>query len=121
MKQTPQERKIQDYTHKRKNSYGENDKSSRNALRKRKRWVNRSYRRSINNLTNCNTFEPDEINEMIASAKRYGWKKYPYELVLENLDHKWSGSSRSKVKPHQSGLRNEAIKRLKHSKTGNDL
>ena len=50
-KTTPQEKKIKDYENQRRNDYGGNDKNSRNAIKKRKRWVNKAYRKRVNNLT----------------------------------------------------------------------
>lgn len=114
---TPQENKIKDYEHHRRNAYGAHDKNSRNGIRKRKCWVNRAYRKSIRNLTNSNFEDAFELESAVNSTKRHGWKKYPDSLLIEDLDHKWSGSSRSVAKPHNGKLRKEAIKRLKKSKS----
>lgn len=113
---SPQEKKIRDYSHQRKNSFGENDKSSRRALRQRKRWVNRSFRRSVNNAIANRVQACETIDANIKSLNRPNWKKFPDELIIEHFDKKWSGSSRSKAKPVRSLLRKEAMKRLKKSR-----
>ena len=113
MKLTPQEKKIRSYSNQRKNNYGENDKSSRKALYLRKRWVNRSHRRNVNNVLSQHTSDLYEKHDLIQQAKRPNWKKAPNDLIIDVLDRKWSGSSRSKAKRHTSSLRTEAEKRLR--------
>ncbi|GAB2533852.1 hypothetical protein [Nocardia heshunensis] len=46
MRKSPQEKKILSYAKDRRNDYGENDKSSRKAIRRNKRLPNRADRRS---------------------------------------------------------------------------
>ncbi len=112
---TPQERKIRTYTKQRKNSFGENDKSSRSVLRKRKRWVNKAHRRNVNNISNNGLLDWDEVDVQIKSAKRHNWKKWPDELILKTFMHKWSGSSRTNYKSPSKRLRDEAIRRLRRA------
>lgn len=115
-RQTPQEKKIADYKNQRRNHYGENHKSSRKAIRKRKRWVNKAYRKNIRNKIACLN-ETDAFDSTdIANVSRHHWVKYADILLLEDLDMRWSGSSRSRHINHQSKTRKEAIKRLKKSK-----
>ena len=118
MRVTPQEKKIRDYSKQRKNDFAENNKSSRTAIRNKKRWLNRSYRRSVNNQLCLST---DEIDDRVMNVKKHYWKKWPDSLIIETLNKKWSGSSRSVRKPYESLLRNEAIKRIKKSKLKHDL
>ena len=113
---TPQEKKIRDYSNQRVNVFGEGNKSSRKAIRKRKRWVNRAFRKAGKNVSQSGSQDIDSIDVDIADLKRHGWRKIPDELLIQRINHKWSGSSRSKVKPHVGDLRNEAIKRVKKSK-----
>ena len=47
---TPQENKVRDYMNQTQNCYGGNDKSSRTAIRRRKAWVNKSFRRMGTNI-----------------------------------------------------------------------
>ncbi len=112
MKTTPQEKKIRDYSHQRKNCYGENDKSSRNALRKRKRWVNRSYRRSVKNRI---SLDIESVDDSVKDVKKHDWKKDSDKLLVTLFDKKWAGSSRTGVKPHKSTLKNEALRRIRKS------
>ncbi len=116
-KLTPQEKKIRDYENHRRNAYGANDKNSRNAIRKRKRWVIKAYRKKVNNLTSSKFKDAEDLEDTVSSVKKHGWRKYPDALLFEQLDHKWSGSSRTVRKPHKSKLRDQALKRLKKSKT----
>ena len=118
---TPQEKKIRDYTNQRINTYGENDKSSRKALRKRKRWVNRTYRKKFTNIKNNACLEWDEIDVEIRNSTRENWKKIPDVLMVERMDQKWCDSSRSKFILLQSELRDEAIRRVRQSKTYIDI
>ena len=118
MKMTPQEKKIRDYTHQRKNCYGENDKSSRNALRKRKRWVNRSYRRSVKNKI---SLDIESIDDSVKGVKKHDWKKGADELIINLFDRKWSGSSRKRANLNKGKLQNEALKRIRKSNAKNSL
>ena len=114
---TPQEKKIRDYTNQRKNAYCENDKSSRNAIRKRKRWVNRAYRKSIKNIVRCSSFNEEQIDDLVAKTEKHGWKKFPNTLIIDLLDNKWAGSSRTKSGKYSVKLRNQAKKRIVKSKS----
>ena len=82
MRITPQEKKIRDYSKQRKNDYAENDKSSRTAIRNKKRWLNRSYRRSVKNQL-C--LSPEEVDDKVKSVKKHYWKKWPDSLIIETL------------------------------------
>ena len=119
MKVTPQEKKIRDYSKQRKNAYRGNN-SSFVAVRKRKRHINRSYRRLVKNQL----VQPiEDIDNSINNIKKhYWWKKSPNVLIIETLDSKMPGSSRySRVSPHKSRLRNEAEKRIRRSKAKHGL
>ncbi len=118
---TPQERKIRTYTRQRKNSYGENDKSSRQALRKRKRWVNRSHRRAIHNIVKNGGLPWDVVDAEIKNARRHNWKKCPDKLIIGTFMRKWCGSSRTRYKPPSKRLRDEALRRLRRAGKKVDL
>ena len=117
LRNTPQEKKIRDYTKQRKLAYGESTKCSRRAIRKRKRWVNKAYRKSVNNIVSCASVDDEQVDIWVAETQRHGWQKYPDSLILELFDSKWAGSSRTKAKKHAGTLRDEAVKRLKKSKS----
>ena len=70
---TPQEKKRLSLKKDCRNTYGENDKSSRKSIRFRKRWVNRSYRREINQAVD--SIAADEIQTKTEEVRRKEWKK----------------------------------------------
>jgi len=70
----PREEKILDYLHESRNTYGENDKSSRKSIRFRKAWVNRTYRRGVDAALAAAT-DPDEIADNVRAVRRMDWKK----------------------------------------------
>ncbi|GJM08349.1 MAG: hypothetical protein DHS20C11_06250 [Lysobacteraceae bacterium] len=117
---TPQSKKVLDYVKRRENCVGENTKNSRKAIHKRKRWVNRAYRKAVNNILSNSSQQENEF-EQVENIQRHGWRKYPDQLSIEAEESKWAGSSRFAAKPNRSPLRKEAIKRLRRSKVGTDL
>ncbi len=70
----PEEEKIRDYTKQRRNAWGENDKSSRKAIRLRKAWVNRSYRRAVRQAVDA-VHEHDDVTDAAQKIRRKEWKK----------------------------------------------
>lgn len=80
---TPQEKKRLSLDRDCRNRYGENDKSSRKAIRTRKQWVNRSYRRTINQALSIDS--PDEIADNVGKVVRKDWKKWPDEPLGDVL------------------------------------
>jgi len=79
-KLTPQEKKQLSYERDRRNSYGENDKSSRKAIPLRKRLAARSYRRSTKQeLPNApvvaSTEDLDAAEAAVRAVRRSEWKK----------------------------------------------
>ena len=69
----PRKRKDESLKHDRRNSYGENDKSSRKAIRKRKQWVNQTFRRKIRQTLTDGDF--DSMMNNIGEIRRRDWKK----------------------------------------------
>ena len=105
----PERDKIRDYTKQRRNLYGENDKSSRKAIRFRKAWVNRSYRRTVRQAIDAE-LEPDLVADAVQVVQRKDWKKSADEPLAAQVE--------SRVKPYgnpsaRSPLRKEALKRLR--------
>ena len=76
-KRSPQEDKILSHTKDRRNTYGENDKSSRKAIRFRKRWVNGTYRSQIHDALGAAARDPDEIADAVSAVQRKRWRKVP--------------------------------------------
>lgn len=91
-KKTPQEKKKLSYEKDRRNDYGENNKSSRKAIKKRKSWVNQTYRRSIKQTIKTTVTLADEeienIDPKIKEVKRKDWKKIPDKPLGEYLKEK---------------------------------
>jgi hypothetical protein len=83
MKQkTPQEKKALSYEKDCRNTYGENDKSSRKNIPLRKAKANRSDRKKLNDvLHKVKKVKDIEVIESfeneVLSVKRNQWKKYP--------------------------------------------
>ena len=91
-KRTPQEKKKLSLKKDRRNSFGENNKSSRKAIPKRKRAVNKSYRKTVKQTIQVDA-EMKEIDliivdEKIKNVKRKFWKKHPDESLEEALKRK---------------------------------
>lgn len=79
---TPQEKKRHSLSKDCRNCYGENDKASRQAIRLRKRWVNRSYRRSVQQkLQQVDDFTQEKVSEVA----RKQWKKIADQPLGEML------------------------------------
>ncbi|MGW4247257.1 hypothetical protein [Nocardia sp. NPDC004722] len=86
VQKSPQEKKILSYMKDRRNDYGENDKSSRKAIRLNKRLPNRADRRRERQImaTTIGAIEPEASDRAEATvngtrstwAKR-GWRKRP--------------------------------------------
>lgn len=74
-KRSPQEDKILSYAKDGRNTYGENDKGSRVAIRFRKRWVNGTYRHQVHGALADPARDPDEIAEAVGAVTRKRWRK----------------------------------------------
>jgi hypothetical protein len=72
----PREDKILSYQRDRRNIYGESPHGSRKSVRFRKAWVNRVYRRQIQQQLHRSS-EPEQIEERAALVRRKPWKKMP--------------------------------------------
>ncbi len=84
---TPQEKKRLSLLKDCRNTYGENDKSSRISIRWRKSWVNRTYRRDVKQSIR-DDFDGDTVNDRVSRIDRSEWKKCPDQplgkLLLRN-------------------------------------
>ncbi len=69
----PTKEKEQSLKHDRRNTFGENDKSSRKSIRRRKQWVNKAYRRRVNQTLATSDVEVTE--DSVAEIQRHDWKK----------------------------------------------
>jgi hypothetical protein len=73
--QTPQAKKRLSLLKDCQNTYGENDKSSRTAIRWRKRWVNSTYRRDVNQMLGETTTDFDRLTDRAKTIERHPWQK----------------------------------------------
>ena len=72
---TPSEKKELSLKRDCRNNYGENDKSSRKSIRKRKAQVNRTYRHKVKQTLSSSINEIDEVTNKVITIKRKYWKK----------------------------------------------
>lgn len=93
---SPQEKKRLSYAKDRRNSYGENDKSSRKAIPARKAGENRKVRR-ITNQSLALLERLDDVDASVAESSLKqdiervgGWKKSPDTSLGDLLDEKRS-------------------------------
>ncbi len=75
---TPQAKKRLSLLKDCRNTYGENDKSSRTSIRWRKSWVNRTYRREVKQSLGGD-IDSNTIDDRVIRTDRPEWKKYPDE------------------------------------------
>jgi hypothetical protein len=72
---TPQAKKRLSLLKDCQNTYGENDKSSRTSIRWRKSWVNRTYRRDVNQSLGEATEDFDRLTDRAKTIERHSWQK----------------------------------------------
>jgi hypothetical protein len=94
---TPQEKKAESYAFERRDTYGENNKSSRKNVPRRKIRINRDYRRTVRQqlvLSNAELSEElaDTIDVEAKNIHREPFRKCPgtplREVVKANLEHR---------------------------------
>ena len=88
---TPQAKKRLSLLKDCQNTYGENDKSSRTAIRWRKSWVNRTYRRDVNQSLGEATEDFDRLTDRAKTIARHQWQKCADTSLGEKLlyDKTW--------------------------------
>jgi hypothetical protein len=84
---TPQAKKRLSLLKDCQNTYGENDKSSRTSIRWRKSWVNRTYRRDVNQSLGEATEDLDRLTDRAKTIDRHLWKKCADTPLGEKLLH----------------------------------
>lgn len=85
---SPQEKKRLSYAKDRRNTYGENSKSSRTSIRFRKQWVNGTYRSSVHDALASPERDPDDIADAVNAVRRKEWKKWADQPLGEVLERK---------------------------------
>jgi hypothetical protein len=98
-RRTPQEKKQLSYSKDRRNTYGENAKSSRKAIPKAKQRVNRANRRIVRQGMTRAAAQPanDEIEVIVSDTlgkRRKRWKKWPDQPLGEVLPTKLENRAR---------------------------
>ena len=68
-------------------TYGENNKSSRTSIRWRKSWVNRTYRRDVNQSLGEATEDLDRLTDRAKTIERHSWQKCSDMPLGEKLLH----------------------------------
>jgi hypothetical protein len=76
-------RKEQSLKHDRRNTYGENDKSSRKSIHRRKQWANQSYRRAVRQ--SLRSPDPGMAEDCACKVPRARWKKWPDQSLGDVL------------------------------------
>lgn len=116
-RRSPKEEKILDYIHQTKNAYGETDKGSRKAIRRRKAIVNRVFRRVGKDLARRTEREGTEFGEETDLAfkeqPRPDWEKTPDRALVERLTFGHRPTRRGSEVKEPSALQEEAKRRLK--------
>jgi len=73
-KMDPQKKKELSLKHDGRNLYGENSSASRKGIRRRKKWVNQTYRRAVKQSLATDA-DPDTLAEGADRVRRKDWKK----------------------------------------------
>jgi hypothetical protein len=84
---TPQAKKRLSLLKDCQNTYGENDKSARTSIRWRKSWVNRTYRRDVNQSLGEATEDFDRLTDRAKTIDRHPWQKCADMPLGEKLLH----------------------------------
>lgn len=113
-RRSPQEKKIASYQKDGRNTYGENDKSSRRAVRFRKAWVNRTYRSAVNQ--ELKGVDVERTTDAVAEVQRKKWKKHPDRPLGDVVERKARRRTETdqSPEPKPSQLRDEAKRRRRH-------
>ena len=86
---TPQEKKQLSLDKDRRNLVAESQWGARDAIARRKQWVNQSYRKAVQQelsaLSGTMPADPEAVESAVASTKRHGWRKSPDTPLREAL------------------------------------
>ena len=78
---TPQEKKALSLEHDRRNVMAESQWGARDAIAKRKQWVNQSHRKAVHQelsaLSGTVPADPEVVESTVAATKRHNWRKEP--------------------------------------------
>lgn len=86
---TPQEKKALSLELDRRNVVAESQWGARDAIAKRKQWVNQSHRKAVHQelsaLSGPSPADPEAVESAIAATKRHNWRKVPDAPLKEAL------------------------------------
>ena len=86
---TPQEKKALSLENDRRNVVAESQWGGRDAIAKRKQWVNQSHRKAVHQelstLSGGVPADPEAVESAVAAAKRHNWRKQPDVPLKEAL------------------------------------
>lgn len=86
---TPQEKKALSLEHDRRNVVAESQSGARDAIARRKQWVNQSHRKAVHQtlseLSGSVPADPEAVESKVAAAKRHDWRKQPDVPLKEAL------------------------------------
>lgn len=91
----PKKKKEESLKHDRRNTYGENDKSSRKSIRRHKKLVNQIYRHKVKQV--LATSDMDATEGSVAGIRRPYWRKSPDQPLGEVLREDLIGDIRTLV------------------------
>ncbi|WP_111266031.1 hypothetical protein [Marilutibacter maris] len=78
---TPQEKKALSLERDRRNVVAESQWGGRDAIARRKQWVNQSHRKAVHQelsaLSGHLPADPEAVESAVASSKRHHWRKTP--------------------------------------------
>ncbi|QSX79393.1 hypothetical protein [Agrilutibacter solisilvae] len=97
---TPQEKKALSLENDRRNVVAESQWGARDAIAKRKQWVNQSHRKAVHQelsaLSGASPADPEAVESSVAAAKRHNWRKHPdvplKQALLVRRSRKSSGA-----------------------------
>ncbi|MGW0391621.1 hypothetical protein ACWDYJ_12125 [Streptomyces sp. NPDC003042] len=95
-RKAPQEKKRMSYLKDRRNSYGENDKSSRKSIRRNKRAPKSADRRGrylvLSALIGLRTADGDAVEQRLSTRRPKSWRKSPDaplgQVVIGDLERR---------------------------------
>ena len=94
---TPQEKKALSLEFDRRNVVAESQWGARDAIAKRKRWVNQSHRKAVHQelsaLTGAQPADAETVESAVAATKRHNWRKRPDVPLKEALSRRRSRKS----------------------------
>ena len=86
---SPQGKKTLSLELDRRNVVAESQWGARDAIAKRKQWVNQSHRNAVHQelsaLSGTVPADPEVVESVVASAKRHNWRKQPDVPLKEAL------------------------------------